>query len=226
MHTDKRIGPALHKAMKEMSPGGEPMSVVIRELGRCRYEPAIPDLLSLLRDPDKKCQWPASEALATLRCKEAILDLRKIVEQNPEKENKPPRADSYQMALLRLEGDWGKAGQESRYMIWLPPEATVGQPIPATVYEENIVTDYREFSAMAVTADDFMANGKPLIEPDPKGRLIGGSFVSFFAPPGYVGHSSVDLSKYITKPGRYTIRYGLGDIHSNEATIIVHPAKP
>ena len=224
-HTDKRIGPALHKALKEMSPGNEPMDIVIRELGHRHYEPAISDLLSLLRNGDMRCQWPASQALATLRCKEAIPDLRKIVERNPLKKGEPPRADSCQMALLRLTGDWGHAGEESRYMIWLPEEATVGQPIQATVYTENIAAGPVEWNYISLVRDDLMVNGKPLVEPT-KDRFSVSDFMSGLVPHGEVRSDSIDLSKDLMKPGRYTVRFGLGEIHSNEAVILVKPARP
>lgn len=222
MHSDKRIGPALHKALNEMAPVGEPMRMVIRELGRTHYEPAVPDLLRLLRDPNKKCQWPASEALATLRCKEAIPDLRKIVEHNPDKEDEPPTEDGYRMALLRLEGDWGAAGKDRRFMIWLPTEATVGSPIKVSVYEENISAGYVTFSGIDVTEDAFTLDDKRLVQSDRRAF----DFLSWQAPPGHVSRQDLDLSEHITKPGRYKIRFGLGDIHSNEATLLLRPAKP
>ena len=195
-YTDKRIGPALHRALKEMSPGGVSMGVVILELGRIRYEPALPDL-------------------------------RKLAEQHPRKKDEPPAVDSYEMALLRFEGDWGKAGEERRYMLWLPPEATLGRPIQAAVYEENISSRYISFSGLDVTEGNFMVNGKPLIEPGSYASLpFQGSVVVYSAAPGHLTCYTLNLAEHITKPGRYKIRYGLGDVYSNEAVIVVHEAPP
>ncbi len=226
-HTDKRIGPALYKAMKQMQPGREAFGYVVKGLGQHHYEAAIPDLLGLLRDPQADVRWPASQALAMLHCKDAIPDLRKIVEQHPGEKNKPPERDGYEMALLRLQGDWGQPGEDSRYMIWAPQEVTLGQPLEVTVYKENLAREPVEWSDLDMQRDDLMVNGKPLIEPDPSGfRVFGGCFRSWSAYPGDISSHILDLTQDLTKPGRYKIRYGLGDVHSNEAVVVVHEAPP
>jgi hypothetical protein len=225
-HTDKRIGPALHKAMKQMQPGREAFGYVVKGLGRQRYEAAIPDLLKFLRDPQPDVSWPASQALAMLHCKGAIPDLRKIVEQHPGDKDKPPERDSYEMALLRLEGDWGQAGEDCRYMMWAPREITVGQRLEVTIYKENLALKPVEWSDLDMQKDDLVVNGKPLIEQDPRGfRVFVGCGRVWSAYPGEVSSHTLDLSQDLTKPGRYTIRYGLGDVHSNEAVVVVHPAQ-
>ncbi len=210
-----------------MRPGTEWFGYVVTGLGRCRYEAAIPDLLAFLRGPRADARWPASQALAMLHCKDAIPDLRKIVEEHPTDKDKPPERDGYEMALLRLEGDWGRPGEESRYMLWAPREITLGQRLEVTIYKENLALKAVEWSDLDMQKDDLVVNGKPLIEQDPRGfRVFGGCWRSWSACPGDISSHTLDLTEDLTKPGRYTIRYGLGDVHSNEATIVVRPAKP
>jgi hypothetical protein len=217
-HSDKRIGPALHKALKELRDENVIGTIVGAE-ALLRYEPAAPDLLAAL----KKRTYVGSkvaiaEILAALKYKDAIPEIEKFQEEL-RKDAKAFReyGETTELALLRLKADWGKPSKELRLLIVPPKETVVGEDVVVRIYTENIGAEVTEsFSAPEY---GLRLDGKRLLrvvwmDDPPMSRIR----------PGKVMTDWIDLSRYLKKSGTYKLQYVVGDARSAEITIrIVDP---
>jgi hypothetical protein len=218
-HTDKRIGPALVKALKNLR-NEEAIQAVARLPIILRYEPAASELLSALKRMESSySKADVAQALAALRCKEAVPEIKKLLEDL----QKDKRAFEFEgrkveLALLRLTADWGKPSKDVRLLVVAPEKVALGDKIPVRMYQENIGEEIRE--SHYLPQRNLEVDGKPLTQ---EKEFVYSGPVSR-THPGEVKHMSLDLSSYIKKSGTYKLQYVVGDARSAEITLrIVDP---
>ncbi len=216
-HTDKRIGPALHTAVKQLR-DEDALGRVVRVLACVRYAPAGPDLLAAFkRMKNGHYQAEVAQALAALRYRQAVPEIRGFVEGFRSRGQEPPC--EAEIALLRLTADWGKPGRQYRLHVVAPAEAVVGRPMRLTIYVENVGDEplWRWNSAEYGLVIDGKAPKREMKDG------FGGIMSQF--DPGEVHTITCDVSDRITAPGKHTVLYAPGEARSNVVTITVRPAK-
>jgi hypothetical protein len=218
-HTDKRIGPALVKALKNLR-NEEAIQAVARLPIILRYEPAASELLSALKRMESSySKADVAQALAALRCKEAVPEIKKLLEElQKDKRAFAFEGENVELALLRFTADWGKPSKDVRLLVVAPEKVALGEKIPVKMYEENIGEKVRE--SRYIPELGLEVDGKPVSD---KKEFVYIGPVSR-THPGEVKHMSLDLSSYLKKSGTYKLQYVVGDARSAEITIrIVDP---
>jgi hypothetical protein len=219
-HTDKRIGPALVKALKNLR-NEEAIEAVARLPIIVRYQPAAPELISALKRMESSySKADVAQALAALRCKEAVPEIKKLLEDlQKDKQAFEFEGRKVELALLRLTADWGKPSKDVRLLVVAPEKVALGDKIQVRMYEENIGQQILE--SLYTPQLELEVNGKPLTE---NKDLFVYDGPGSRTHPGEVKHMSLDLSSYLKKSGTYKLRYVVGDARSAEITIrIVDP---
>jgi hypothetical protein len=217
--TDRRIGPALHTAVKQMR-DEDALGGVVQSLLWARYTAAAPDLLvAFKRMQNDHYRAELAQVLAAFRHQPAVPELRRLVQGSREKNQAPP--SGIELALLRLTGDWGKPSATLRLHVVAPAEAVVGQKLMVTLHAENIGKEplYR-WNGAEMEAGLVIDGKVPKREEMVDG--ISGRITYFY--PGEVYTLTQDISLRITTPGKHTIQFDLG-ARSNVATVIMRPAK-
>jgi hypothetical protein len=220
--SDKRIGPALHLAVKQLR-REDAISRVARSPALLRYQPAAPDLLAAFkRMRDDYYKLDVAHALAALRCKEAIPEIRGFLGELIKKGDDflaPEYSKNAELVLLRLTGAWGTPSEEIRTLIVPPKEFTLGRKIEFTILVENI-------GAAALKSwsdpDGILLDGKPPAE----FKKMPGAGVASKIYPGEIFQISCDLSPYLKKSGVHTVQYVRGKAGSKVVTITVHDWLP
>jgi hypothetical protein len=193
-HTDRRIGPALHTALKQLREE-DPLSTVVRTLVRVGHTVAAPDMLTAFRRIENSYyKAEVAQALAAFRHRPAIPDIRRFVESFRSNNQKPPAAA--ELALLLLTGDWGTPGASYRLHISAPAEAVLGQKLMLRIHVENIGKE--PLWTWHVSETDLVVDGKkPPVELE---LTLGGGLMGHFYP-GEVHTMTCDFSRRIVKPG-------------------------
>jgi len=222
---DPDAGPALLEALKQAM-SHDAFSVkpaVIQAIGRIRYQPAAPSVLEAMASTDHPThKAECAETLASLRYTNAVPAIRLLAEADSS--NTPVRFNltqielsrqTAQRSLLRLTGPWGEPSAEVRLLIEPPTGAVVGKAMNMTLYVENVSDKVLMITDYLVGA--FTINGKT----KENYRLFGiwNGFVSM--TPNYVWSFKYDLSREISRAGRYSIQYEVRGAKSNLATLEV-----
>jgi hypothetical protein len=214
-HADGRIGPALHKAIKELN-NSEAVGGVARVLMHQRYSVAAPDVLDAMKRIDSDYyKIEVAHCLAGMRYAEAIPEVRRLSNDLRRRGEVGPtvaHAD-IDLALQRFTGDWGKAGKAMRVRLSAPADVIAGETVLLRIDIENVGPDsFRSWNMPS----GLVINGR---EWD-AGHYIGGG-ISYSIRPGDVHSMSWDLAADLKEPGKYTLKYALSDGCSNEITIHV-----
>ncbi|HEY7426493.1 MAG TPA: hypothetical protein VH682_19825, partial [Gemmataceae bacterium] len=222
-HQDRRIGPALHKALKQM-PDGEGLDCVVKELMHRHYKPAEADLLALFKrlGKDAYAKGGLAQALAAFRCKEAIPELRRFQKElykSRKKSSSPP--EGIDLALLRLTGDWGEPGEGARLFVVPPEQPRLGEKMELTVYLENSGTEPIEILPLPREMG-LRVDGKAVFEE----KVFGINGLVWNLDPGEVRNFTCDLTPYIKTPGRHHVQYEGHGARSNVSAFTVRAAKP
>jgi hypothetical protein len=222
-HQDERIGPALHTALMRM-PDGAGLDCVVKALMHRCYKPAEADLLALFtRLPnDAYAKNALAQALAAFRCKEAIPELLRLRQEfaKDHEEHKGILA-SLDLALLRLTGDWGEAGEGARLHVLSPEQPRLGEKMELTVHLENKGTEPIERLPLPREMG-LRVDGEKVFKEE---------FFIIMGPgdhldPGDVRTFTCDLAPYVKTPGRHQVQYVDHGARSNVAAFTVRAAKP
>jgi HEAT repeat protein len=219
-HRDPRIGPALHTALKQLRYSSA-LNCVVGALVHHRYEAVVPDLLKRLQDGNEKNigKNRLASALAAFHCREAIPAVRRLVDDlHARKGTSQYAIREAELALLRLTGDWGRHGNDLRFMVLPPARAVVGQKMVVTVLVENIGTE--RLKTDWYWADGLVIDGKPLYDRPRSAVFVGAERL---CDPGEVEESSKDISLWIKKPGTYTLQWVGREVWSSKVTLTVLP---
>jgi hypothetical protein len=204
---DKRIGPALHQAIKELD-NGEAVGGVARVLMHQHYLVAAPDMLAAMK---RIGSIDVAECLAGMRYTEAISEVRRLADDLRRKYGRD--LENIQLVLERLTGDWGTPGETARVRISGPARVLAGEKVVLTLHVENIGPEKFEFDTVPT---GLVINGR-----DPsEGRGFFGIFRIYTLRPGDLHTFYWDPTGELKGPGRYTITYGFGGARSNEITIL------
>jgi len=224
-HKDIRIGPALHRALKQM-PDGEGLDCVVKGLMHRHYKPAETDLLELFKQQDNTAyaKEALADALAAFRCKEAIPELRRRREQLQKDGKKHNHGFSYvDLALLRLTGSWGEPSEGARLFVRPPQQPRLGDKMKLTIHLENSGLEPIEIfpfpREMGLRVD-----GKNVFKED-NSIIVLGRLRRL--DPGEVWTFTCDLTPYIKTPGRHEVQYvSQGGACSNKVAFTVRAGKP
>lgn len=225
-HTDKRIVPALHAALKDLR-DEDALNAVVRAPALLRHKAAIPDFLAAFkRSRNVHYKSEITQALAALRSEESIPEIRRFVEELRLMSKKAKKSDwlireateRAELAILRLTGDWGAPGKEMRLRLMPPAQSVLGQKMHMTIYVENIGT--KPFRSWFWIDSGLTIDGKDASTP--VDIIIGRVWE---VHPGQVHHFTHDLAKNITTAGRHTVQYAVGDARSNVISVTVKNGK-
>ncbi len=231
-----RMGPALFKAIKEVSNDNEQMFVELAiALGRARYKPAAPELLRILGNlKDDYYKPDVAMALASLDCKEAIPLIKSLIQNARATEARGRHASAAiaELALFRLTGEWGKPNAKARLAILPPTQAAPGNETMLTVYVENASHTLlwpwdddqpRKYALNIPGIDDGQPGfGESAIIIDGKRGVFGG--IGGFSTqlyPGGVDSRSIDIHSDINYPGQHTVQVVIHGAESNIVTLTV-----
>ncbi len=214
---DPDCGPTLLKALDRVT-DGEVAAQVAAALERIRYKPAAPKLLERMHR-ESNYQTYYAKALASLRYSESAPSIRKLCKV--EKLTSDWAMEAWgndlarypELALLRLEGPWGEPADGVRLLLLSPDKPKVGSPIHLALLVENVSDEDLRITKYVV--GKAMINAR-LHDVGP-GIWDGNSTLRVNGVWVY----SFDLSTFITKPGKYQIKYEVGKAASNEITLEV-----
>jgi hypothetical protein len=213
-HADKRIGPALHKAIEELD-NSEAVGTVARVLMHQRYAVAAPALLAAMkRIENNYFRIEVAQCLAGMHYTKAIPELRRLAEDVRRKDKAGPGVEGMDLALQRLTGDWGKPGKTMRVRLSAQANVVAGEKVPLRIDIENVGPDPFQSWNMPF---GLIINGQ---EWDSSNRFMGGG-ITYSMLPGDIHMISWDLSKELKEPGQYTLKYAFADGCSNEIMIRV-----
>jgi hypothetical protein len=212
-HVDRRIGPALHKAVKELH-NGEAVGGVARVLRHQRHAAAAPDLLAAMKRIDNDyCKAEVAQCLAAMRYARAIPAIRRLAADLRGRHKGGPGAEGVELALQRLTGDWGTAGKAMRVRLTAPAEVSAADKGPLRIDVENVGAEpFRSWNVPS----GLTINGRAW----PAGRYAGGG-LGYLVWPGDVHTIAWDLAGELREPGTYRLRYEFADGCSNEVRIRV-----
>jgi hypothetical protein len=216
LHDDRRIGPALKKAVA-ITRNDEALARMARALTRLRYEPASAELRAAFkRMTSDYYRAEVTQALAALRCQAAVPELREWLARLRADRPNSTTAEWAEVSLLRLTADWGTPGDGVGLLVIPPAPATLGRPLVLTVHVENV--GKKDLTAWRVLGNGLMLDGKPVpAEPD-----LGG-LVSHFGP-GEIHTLRYDLATDVKSAGEHTVQYTRGKARSRPVRFTVRPA--
>jgi hypothetical protein len=211
---DKRIGPALVKALKQVR-HRDTFYQVVKALTHLRYKPAGPDLLAQLTTREDDYDGVRlARALAAVEYKEAVPEIGRLV-KSLEKKGKKVESwrEEAELALLRLTAEWGEPTGGIRVMVAVPEKRVI------LIYLENLgKQEFRysdpSFSRRTEPRTRVTVNGKE-IEHE---VLIPGGFAGFRSAWHLRGEAGVYrciLSENLQADRTSLIQVAVGDALSN-----------
>ncbi|HPD16502.1 MAG TPA: HEAT repeat domain-containing protein [Planctomycetota bacterium] len=204
---DPHAAPALLEAL-QLPRQSQRSWILVDALGRFRHAPAAATLLEILRSScDARCRAKAAQALAALRCQEAVPVLVKLLEENVDR--------SLRRSLLRLTATWGEPTKEARLLLEPPTDAVVGKPMPMVLYVENVSDGPLHF--LPFLTGTLVVDGE---------RKENRTLFSVWTGRATMGVNEAwereyDLSRDVTQAGTHTVRWETRGAASNETRFTV-----
>lgn len=234
---DATMVPALVTALS-LTHDDEALSTIARALGHTRCKDAGPALLTCFRSiKSDYFKLTVAQALSAVRYIEALPELqaldRRLFRDAPLPETPGPKnvtisdmpgsspMDSAHLAVLRMVGNWGKAGHMMRIHVEAPENAVLGKSMPLVIYIENIGS--QSFSSWNEPGKGLSLNGVPVFSQGFSNMYEG---LTADVQPGSVFALYYDLSKDIVLPGPHVVKYSVGDAESNAAGFFVGMKEP
>ncbi len=217
-HADERIAPALRRALPSLE-SGEAIGDVARALAHRLDRAAAPGLLATFRRMrnDQYGKGEVAQALAALRCREAVPEFRRALAELPAQS--PLLREDFEQALSRLTDDWGTPGKSVRVRLDIPARMAIGSPMPLRILVENTGTE--ELRWWEPPQDGLIIDGQPRVVP---GQVRATCGCGWLFEPGWVHVTSYDLAPDITEPGEHDIQCVYGGACSNVITFTARPA--
>ncbi len=204
-YQDRRIGPCVHTALKQM-PDGESLACVAKVLAHRRYKPAEADLLDRFKllPNTSYAKGSLAQTLAAFRCQAAIPELRRVLRELPRKQKEsddPP--GGFDLALLRLTGDWGEASEDARLFVVPPKRSRLGEKMELTVYLEASGVKPIRIGPLP-RERGLLVDGKSVFKDEEIGIIMG---PIWSLSPGDVWSFTCDLTPYVKAPGVHKVQY-------------------
>lgn len=222
---DRRMGPALAVALEQVK-NEDSLSGIVRAITHLRYKPAGAALLAAFkRMKNDYYKLELAQTLASLRYQDALAELQSYQAQFAQEQtasvkmasiSQMPGADpvaALQLAILRLNGDWGTSNGKMRLMVIPPKDASIGKKIELRLYVENLGDGI--FQSWNSPDCGLVIDGKPINNP------FSSKGLSYNVRPGDVHCLWYDASPYIKDPGMHKVQYSVDGAVSKLSTFVV-----
>ncbi len=218
---DASSGPALLKALNMIS-WPEAAEQAVEALGRIRYEPAAPAILSRMQTeaPEAPQQAYYARALASLRYKPAVPTIEKLC-KNPivygdwllKEQQSQYLGWVTEIALMRLTAPWGSPFFNGVRLLLLPSKGSSSDPKSRCPLSSKTVGD-RDVDILGPPGGDLIVDGIRYQHKDPV--IMEGNITLRVED---VAAHAIDLSGLIRSVGTHHVEYQLGTARSNQLTL-------
>jgi hypothetical protein len=218
---DASSGPALLKALNLIS-WPEAAEQAVEALGRIRYEPAAPAILSRMQKeaPEARQQAYYARALAGLHYQSAVPAIEKLC-KNPivygdwllEEQQSQYLGWVPEIALMRLTAPWGSPSNGVRLLL-LPSKGSSSDQNRVVAVIENVGD--RDADILGPPGGDLIVDG---IRYQHKGPVIMDGNITLRVDD--VSAYAIDLTGLIRSGGTHHVEYQLGTAISNRLTLQV-----